>query len=67
MSYEVKGINVNPDDLEQLGTKEKFWFWFKGGNVKWLFKYSRANTGEHWSEKVAEQLCKALEIPHVKL
>lgn len=66
MTYEVKQINVNPDDLEQLGTKEKFWFRFKGGNVKWLFKYSRANTGEHWAEKIAEELCKALGIPHVK-
>lgn len=66
MSFEVKHINVNADDYEQLGTKEKFWFRFKGGNVKWLFKYSRGNTGEHWSEKVAEELCKALGIPHVK-
>ncbi|WP_227986314.1 hypothetical protein [Salinivibrio sp. VYel1] len=64
--FEIKRLNVNPDDLEQLGTKEKFWFSFKGGNVQWLFKYSRENTGEHWSEKVAEELCKLLGIPHVK-
>lgn len=66
MTFEIKRLNVTPDDLEQLGTKEKFWFRFKGGNVKWLFKYSRDNTGEHWSEKVAEELCKELGIPHVK-
>ncbi|MBE4200895.1 hypothetical protein HJ090_00920 [Vibrio parahaemolyticus] len=65
MAFEIKRLNVSPDDLEQLGTKEKFWFRFKGGNVRWLFKYSRENTGEHWSEKVAEQLCKELGIPHV--
>lgn len=65
MPFQIKHINVNPDDLEWLGTKEKFWFRFKGGNVKWLFKYSRDNTGEHWSEKAAEALCQALGIPHV--
>jgi hypothetical protein len=51
---------------EQLGTKEKFWFkgyWddYKG---KWLSKTSRPNTGEHWSEKAAEELCIFLGIPH---
>ncbi|NAX26548.1 hypothetical protein CAG64_13960 [Vibrio sp. V38_P2S17PM301] len=66
MAFEIKRLNVSPEDLEQLGTKEKFWFNFKGGNVRWLFKYSRENTGEHWSEKVAEELCKELGIPHVK-
>lgn len=55
-------------DFEQLGTKEKFWFddvW-NGTDEKYLFKYSRANTGEHWSEKGAEELCKYLHIPHAE-
>lgn len=65
MTFEIKRLNVDLEDLEQLGTKEKFWFNFKGGNVRWLFKYSRDNTGEHWSEKIAEELCKELSIPHV--
>ena len=66
MTFEIKKINVSPDDFEQLGTKEKFWFTFKGSNVRWLFKYSRQNTGEHWSEKISEALCERLGIPHVK-
>jgi hypothetical protein len=66
MTFEIKRLNVNADDLEQLGTKEKFWFRFKGASINWLFKYSRENTGEHWSEKIAEELCKSLGIPHVK-
>ncbi|EGR0778222.1 hypothetical protein EW121_05875 [Vibrio cholerae] len=65
MTFEIKRIKVSPHIYEQLGTKEKFWFAFKGANVQTLFKYSRENTGEHWSEKVAEQLCKKLGIPHV--
>ncbi len=60
-------ITFAPVDFEQLGSKEKFWFLFKQGDEleKWLFKFSRENTGEHWSEKIPEQLCKLLDIPHV--
>lgn len=50
------------DSPEDLGTKEKSWYTYKG--QKWLFKKSRHLTGEHWSEKVAEQLCIYLGIPH---
>lgn len=54
-------------DLEQLGTKEKFWFAYMGTNARlWLFKFSRAGTGEHWSEKCAAELCHLLEIPHAE-
>ena len=67
MKYRVSNINFNAEDLEQLGTKEKFWFLFSPKeSLKWLFKFSRENTGEHWSEKVAEQLCELIGIPHVK-
>ena len=67
MTYKVSDINFNAEDLEQLGTKEKFWFLFAPEqSLKWLFKFSRENTGEHWSEKVAEQLCELLQIPHVE-
>jgi hypothetical protein len=61
MKYKVSEINFNAEDIEQLGTKEKFWLTRK----KWLFKFSRENTGEHWSEKIAEQLCNLIGIPHV--
>jgi len=64
MKFKIVKLNVNPDYLEQLGTKEKFWFTYKGSKDRVLFKYSRENTGEHWSEKIAEQLCHELGIPH---
>lgn len=65
MPYKIRRLNVNPEYLEQLGTKEKFWFTLNGDiEQRHLFKYSRLNTGEHWSEKVAEQLCHELGIPH---
>lgn len=67
MAYPVIQIDAVPQDLEQLGTKEKFWFPYDGdeGNL-WLFKYSKGVTGEHWSEKCAAELCHLLEIPHAR-
>jgi len=65
--YSVSEIIFKPEDLEQLGTKEKFWFRFDNGiENRHLFKFSRENTGEHWSEKIASEICELLEIPHVK-
>src|SRR5580700_8404228 len=52
---------------EPMGTKRKFW-WEKAGQ-RWLFKYSRPGTGEHWSEKIAAEVGAALGVPcaHVEL
>lgn len=56
-------ITIVPDDsdvlIEQLGTKDKFWY---SGEEK-LFKQGRSGTGEDWAEKVACELCKILNIP----
>jgi hypothetical protein len=53
------------DEIEQLGTKEKFWFKDNDGQ-KTLFKIGRPNTGENWSEVVTSSLCELLDIPHAK-
>ena len=63
-TYKIVDIQEDMDNPEDLGTKEKFWYRYN--NQKWLFKKSRPLTGEHWSEKVAEQLCQQLGIPHAK-
>jgi hypothetical protein len=58
-----KIISVEPDSVmgdEQLGSKEKFWFFHQG--ERWLFKEGRANTGEDWAEKVASELSGLLRI-----
>lgn len=58
------GKSLRRLDLEPLGTKEKVWFTvFDEPNEKYLLKMSRPNTGEHWSEYIACQLCKRLGIP----
>ncbi len=47
-------------DVEQLGSKPKFWFKLRGEN--WLFKEARENTGEDWSEKVASEIARLLGL-----
>jgi len=47
-------------DVEQLGSKPKFWFKLAGEN--WLFKEARENTGEDWSEKVASEIASLLGL-----
>ena len=44
---------------ETMGTKSKFWF--KHPELgRCLYKRIRPDTGEDWSEKVAEKLCELL-------
>lgn len=53
----------SPEVIEQLGSKPKFWFRTSDDEQPWLFKYTRENTGEDWSEKIASELAHLLEIP----
>lgn len=70
MPFELLPINPDANDLEQLGTKEKFWLYDSNNDEanmhrsRQLFKYSRVSTGEHWSEKCAAEFCHLLGIPH---
>jgi hypothetical protein len=57
-------LEVDPasrSDVEQLGSKPKFWF--KRDGVNWLFKEARENTGEDWAEKVASEIARLLGLP----
>lgn len=49
--------------LEQLGTKAKFWFRDEADQVV-LFKEGRPGTGENWAEKIACELASLLGLPH---
>lgn len=51
------------EDLEQLGTKPKFWFTFGGRRT--LFKADNRETGEDWAEVIAAGICELLGLPHV--
>ncbi|MGF1962245.1 MAG: HipA-like protein [Aulosira sp. DedVER01a] len=52
-----------PEVIEDLGTKEKFWFRYQNLG-RYLYKKARPNTGEDWVEKIASELCKLLRLPH---
>ena len=63
--FQVHRVNVeDADDVETLGTKEKFW-WFNQAQKRLLFKAEDRGTGEDWAEKISCHLCKLLGIPHV--
>src|SRR5277367_3362970 len=49
--------------IEQLGTKEKFWYEDPGLGTC-LCKVVRPYTGEDWSEKIAAELADFLGLPH---
>ncbi len=54
-----------PTQLEQLGTKAKFWYRDEKGR-RMLFKEGRPRTGENWAEKVCCEICRLLELPHAE-
>jgi hypothetical protein len=51
------------EQLEQMGSKSKFWYTDARRGLC-LFKYTRPGTGEDWAEKIAEELCTVLDLPH---
>ena len=61
-------FQVQPEwtlEPEDMGTKAKFWFRRPGDDEPdWLFKYPRENTGEHWAEKIAAEIARALVTAH---
>ena len=50
---------------EQMGSKDKFWYTDERRGLC-LFKYTRPGTGEDWAEKIAEELCGLLDLPHAR-
>lgn len=65
MHYTVVQIAEDaPTQLEQLGTKTKFWY--HENDTPILFKEGRPGTGENWAEKVCCEICRLLEIPHAE-
>jgi HipA-like protein len=66
MSEPYPVIVLPPDArgrVEQMGTKEKFWFKHSDGTW-WLFKYNRPGHGDDWSEKIACEIAEKLGLPH---
>ncbi len=66
MAYQIIQLNgLKPSQLEQLGTKPKFWFTDTTNPEELtLFKAGRPGTGENWAEKVCCELCSVIGLPH---
>ncbi|MGK7899189.1 MAG: HIRAN domain-containing protein [Xenococcus sp. (in: cyanobacteria)] len=54
-----------PEEVEAMGTKEKFWFHHEELGLC-LYKKARQNTGEDWSEKIAAELCQLIKLPQAE-
>ena len=66
MTYPIIDLaEVEPIQLEQVGTKTKFWYLDAQGR-KVLFKEGRPDAGENWAEKVCCELCRLLRLPHAE-
>ncbi len=67
-SYNIFTVNVEGEpqieQIEQMGTKKKFWLFNTETNERWLFKYNRPDTGEDWSEKIASEIAELIGLPH---
>jgi hypothetical protein len=63
-------LEISPassERVEQLGSKPKFWFRWPSGDRRWLFKYARSATGEHWAEKISAEVARIFDIPHADI
>ncbi len=59
---------LNPEEnQEAMGSKDKFWYRPEVDSTRWLYKYPRGNSGEHWAEKIAESVASLLDIPHARV
>ncbi len=49
---------------EAMGSKPKFWYRLVDEDDRWLFKYPREGSGEHWAEKIAAETAGRLGVHH---
>ena len=62
IAMDVLHINADQiEDIEQMGSKQKFCFLLDG--KRWLIKYPRPESGEHWAEVLAANVADLLSIP----
>ena len=53
---------------EEMGSKEKFWYRNpEEPETNYLFKFPKSGTGQHWAEKIAEQIADVLQIKHARV
>ena len=70
MSGPYQIVEVQPKwriAVEEMGSKEKFWYRNPATDTDWLFKFPQANTGQHWAEKIAAEVADRLGTLHAKV
>ena len=53
--YFVVPVSSPARQMENRGSRRKFWVLGQDGETEWLLKFPRPGTGEHWAEKVAAE------------
>ena len=53
--------------LEKKGSREKYWVTIEGDETRWLLKFPRPDTGEHWAEKVAAEVGNLIGVNCAKI
>ena len=61
--YPIHSISAQPEWVEQMGSKPKFWFRKLDDAQPRLFKFARGGTGEDWAEKIAAEVAATLTVP----
>ena len=54
--YFVVPVSMPPREMENRGSRRKYWVLGQDGETEWLLKFPRPGTGEHWAEKVAAEV-----------
>ena len=70
MSGPYKIVEVQSDwriAVEEMGSKEKFWYRNPDPDPDWLFKFPQGNTGQHWAEKIAAEVAALFGTLHAKV
>ncbi len=52
---------------EEMGSKEKFWYYDPDSETAWLFKHPQDNTGQHWAEKISAEVASRLGMFHARV
>ena len=60
--YTVKDIVDTGDAREPRGSRTKFWIRFVGEPDRWLLKFPRPQTDEHWAEKIAFEIGRLIGV-----
>ena len=54
--YSVVPVSLPAREMENRGSRRKYWVLGQDGETDWLLKFPRPGTGEHWAEKVAAEI-----------